>query len=370
MKNEGHAENMSKSPLVSFVVPCYKLAHLLAECVNSILAQDFLDFEVLIMDNCSPDNTPEVAQSFNDSRVKHIRNESNLGHIPNYNKGVSLTRGKYVWVLSADDTLRSPHVLGRFVEAMERNPRAGFVYCRSVELRGGKEAGVAQWADGGNEDRVWTDRSFFVRLLEYNCIVASSVLMRKECYEKVGPFQLDLPFACDWHMWCMLAMNFDVAYLSEPMVCCRFHDESLTTLYYQEHTRNCVGDELSVLWRVGSQANRAGLSSMQSACKAALARRAVRLLMAELKGETPSMSEAEFEEILKMRIKDLNDIQNIRASVYAILADQLYNSGEFAKAAHYDRLGLAARPWNLRNRAKYLLRYTVVRGNHVSRHSS
>lgn len=68
-----------RPPTVSFIVPCYKLAHLLPDCVNSILSQTYRDFEVLIMDDCSPDNTPQVAQSFPDPRVTHIRNDPNLG---------------------------------------------------------------------------------------------------------------------------------------------------------------------------------------------------------------------------------------------------------------------------------------------------
>src|SRR5216684_5652724 len=95
------------NPKVSFVIPCYKLAHLLPECVNSILSQTYQDFEVLIMDDCSPDHTPEVARSFRDARVKHIRNEPNLGHLKNYNKGIELARGQYVWLISADDCLRT-----------------------------------------------------------------------------------------------------------------------------------------------------------------------------------------------------------------------------------------------------------------------
>ena len=75
-------------PKVSFVIPCYKLGHLLTECVESILAQSFTDFEVLIMDDCSPDDTPQVAQSFKDPRVIHVRNEQNLGHLRNYNKAL------------------------------------------------------------------------------------------------------------------------------------------------------------------------------------------------------------------------------------------------------------------------------------------
>ena len=89
------AIEIQMDPIVSFVVPCYRLAHLLPECISSILAQTYQDFEILIMDNCSPDNTPEVARSFDDPRVKHIRNEVNLGHLRNFNKGIATSRGKY-----------------------------------------------------------------------------------------------------------------------------------------------------------------------------------------------------------------------------------------------------------------------------------
>jgi Glycosyl transferase family 2 len=349
-------------PLVSFVVPCYKLGHLLQQCVNSILAQDYKNFEVLIMDNCSPDSTPQVAQSFNDPRVQHIRNESNVGHIRNYNKGMTLARGKYAWLLSADDMLRTPDVLGRFVNVMERNPRVGYVFCRAIELHQGKEMGIVRWADLGDEDCVWNDTSFLMQLIQDNRIVAPTVLMRKECLDKVGLFQVDLPFASDWYMWCMLAMHYDVAYLSEPMVCYRFHEESLTALYSREYARICVADELSVLWQVGHQAERAGIPALRGACEAAFVRRAVRLLKSGLQGATPSMSVAEFEEILRSRIRDLESIKEIRASVHTTLADQLYSSGEYAKAAQSYRLGLTARPWRLKIWAKYLLLRTGAVG--------
>src|SRR5689334_13989722 len=88
------------TPEVSFVVPCYKLAHLLPQCVTSVLSQSYKNFELIIMDDCSPDFTPDVVRSFHDSRVKHIRNPANLGHIRNYNKGIATARGKYVWLLS------------------------------------------------------------------------------------------------------------------------------------------------------------------------------------------------------------------------------------------------------------------------------
>src|SRR5262249_23770447 len=64
-----------RSPMVSIVVPCYRFAHFLPKCVNSVLRQTHQDYEILIMDNCSPDNTHDVARSFSNSRVRQIRNE-------------------------------------------------------------------------------------------------------------------------------------------------------------------------------------------------------------------------------------------------------------------------------------------------------
>src|ERR1700730_371421 len=123
------------NPTVSFVVPCYKLAHLLSECVESILAQAYGDFEILIIDDASPDNTPEVAASFKDPRIRYIRNHPNLGHLRNYNKGIDLSAGKYVWLISADDRLRKDYVLERYLSVMEGDSKIGYAFCTGLVMK-------------------------------------------------------------------------------------------------------------------------------------------------------------------------------------------------------------------------------------------
>src|SRR5688500_14949354 len=76
----------SPPPVVTFVVPCFKLAHFLGDCLRSILDQDYGDFEIIIMDDCSPDDTAAVAACFTDPRIRYIRNPHNLGHLKNYNR--------------------------------------------------------------------------------------------------------------------------------------------------------------------------------------------------------------------------------------------------------------------------------------------
>ena len=343
-------------PLVSFVVPCYKLAHLLPECISSILAQTYQNFEILIMDNCSPDNTPEVARSFDDPRVKHVRNEANLGHLRNFNKGIGMSRGKYVWLISADDALRSGLVLQRFVDRIEGNPRVGYVFCRAVNLRGGKEAGIVEWADCGGKDRVWRGAAFLRRLIWSNCIVMSSCMVRKGCYDQLGLFPLDMPYACDWNLWCNFAMHYDVAYFAEPMVRFREHEDSLTTSFNRKDPRICIMDEVTVVCRLRRQAQLAGLGSLRKVCNASIASRlAPALAPRAAEDEASGLTAADFEATLRDHVQDKKDAEEIRALAYIALGDIQYKSGEYAKAARSYWIGLKLRPWRWKSWMKYLL---------------
>jgi glycosyltransferase involved in cell wall biosynthesis len=287
--------------------------------------------------------------------VKHIRNETNLGHIRNFNKGIRMATGKYVWLISADDLLRSPDVLAQFVDLMERNPDIGYTFCRSIEFQDGKERGVARF-DYGNEDRVWDGPAFLARLVRCNCIALSSGMVRRECYDKVGLFPLDMPHAGDWYLWCVLALHGRVAYFSEPMVLCRVHDQSLTNALNREEAAICLIDELNVLWRVRQQAELAGIFSLRSTCNQSLGRRAARALHSgPAGGEYPGLSRTDFEAILKSHVTDANDEEDIRALVYTSLGDEQYWHGEYREAARSYWLGLKLRPRRLKTWTKYAL---------------
>src|SRR3954467_11927005 len=112
-----HAITMTTT--VSIIVPCYNYAHFLAKCVNSVLAQEGVTVEVLIIDDCSTDDTETVgAQLATDSRVTFRRHDNNIGHIATYNEGLDWVTGEYTVLLSADDLL-TPGALARATAAME-----------------------------------------------------------------------------------------------------------------------------------------------------------------------------------------------------------------------------------------------------------
>lgn len=314
---------LNTPPLVSFVVPCYQYGHFLAECVNSICMQSYANFEILIMDNCSTDNTPEVAKSFRDARIQYFRNASNLGAVQNFNKGLGLARGKYVWVLAADDRLRSTTVLQRYVDEMERDANVGFVFCRAIELHGETEGKIVRWADCGDQDRKWSEGAFFPLIVQGCCINFSSVLSRREGLSQIGFFPANLSFADDWYVWCMLAMNFGVAYFAEPMVYHRIHEDSLTNQQGREYARLCAGDEFTVLWCLHGQAESRHERRSSDICREALVDRATDYLRGGLMGTPRCISATQFETILADRFPQDGDRRDIRKRVYRRIAEQI-----------------------------------------------
>jgi glycosyltransferase involved in cell wall biosynthesis len=341
------------TPKVSFVVPCYQLGHLLRDCVDSILCQTYEAFEVLIMDDCSPDNTPQIAAAFNDPRVLHVRNQENIGHLANYNKGIGLARGDYIWLISADDKLLKPYVLQRFVDVLRRQTDVGFVFCPAVRFTGAAELGVQGLH--GDVDAIWSRGDFLrLTLVSGNSVPAPSGLVRRQCYERVGRFPLDLPFAGDWYMWSAFALHFDVAYLAEPMVGRRDHASNMTK-WFEQRGHLLVADEFEVLWRV--------LGLVESVSERELAATVTKALadlygfrVAERTSDSPiGMTLEDFERSVDRHRKSGTLARSIRSVVYARLADSHREAGRSSVARLWLRKSLRQRPSNLRTAIKLVL---------------
>jgi glycosyltransferase involved in cell wall biosynthesis len=345
------------APKVSFVIPCYKLAHLLSECVNSILSQSYGDFEVLIMDDCSPDNTPEVAASFQDPRVKHVRNEPNLGHLRNYNKGISLSRGKYVWLISADDCLRRPYVLERYVRLMESHPRLGYVFCPAMKLRNGSEVGICGYSIHGDHDSIFDGRQFVANLIHANTIVSASGMVRKQCYDEIGVFPLNMPWAGDWYLWCVFALHTDVGYFAEPMVYYREHELSMTTSFMNQDLGACSADDLSIPWIIKAKSEELGYRRVSKSCLYAIAIEYARHIASKRYKTSAgsSMPLSQFEAAVKEKSSNERETAWVRARVFAHMADLYYSQAEFSLAGQFYRTALSQNPWLVKTWVKRFL---------------
>ena len=341
-------------PKVSFVIPCYNFAHLLPECVGSILSQTFEDFEVLIMDDCSPDATPEVAASFHDDRVLHVRNPTNLGHLRNYNKGIEMARGEYVWLISADDLLRRRYILEEYLGLMDRHPSVGFVICPAMKLENGVETSV--YASHGPRNAVIRGRDFLRTLLAGNSVPVAAAMARKAAYLRVGMYPEDMPFAGDWYLWARLSLIGDVGYFAEPMVYYRVHPLNMTNEYLTRRAPALVADEVAVRWRILRELEAESDRALRSECEAAIAGDYAWRAGRRITEEWPlGLSVDEFERSLEAYARTRTEGARIRSVVYTAVADAYVETNRPALARQFYVSALRLDPRKIRTWAKLLL---------------
>lgn len=223
----------SISPQVSFLVPCFNYARYLRACIQSIQAQTFQNFEILILDDASTDETPRLAAELRatDSRIAYFRHEQNLGHLKNYNFGIERAKGDLIWLISADDALADADVLSGFVQRFIQHPTLGFAFCRVQCMD----------ADGQPYDKfipnpetialpsqptLFKGHQLFRQLIKANFVPAPSTIARKACYEQYGLFHPQLTHSGDWYNWLLFCLDWDVWF------------EPAAKVYYRKHQQN------------------------------------------------------------------------------------------------------------------------------------
>jgi glycosyltransferase involved in cell wall biosynthesis len=259
------------SSQVSFVVPCYRLAHYLAECVSSILSQTYPHVEIIVLDDRSPDDAEAVARGIMaahpDRRISYVRNAKNLGNIRNYNKGIGLASGKYVWILSPDDRLRNPRIVERYVAVLESRADVGFVFCPAHVIRGAEDTGPHVPSLYRLDDAILEGPQLVKDIVDNNFeLIAASVMVRKECYERVTLFPTGMPHRGDSYVWALIAMRYATAYFCEPMVDYRVHDLSMMSTLARENMARAVKDDIAVPWRVKAGAEALGQDDVIAHC--------------------------------------------------------------------------------------------------------
>jgi hypothetical protein len=204
---------LASRPRVSVVVPCYNYGHYLPGCLNSVLDQDGVDVDVVVVDDASPDGSGEVAEvlAAEDDRVRVIRHVRNRGHIATYNDGLEAVEGDYVVLLSADDVL-TPGALGRATALLERHRDVGFVYggvCTFTdEPPALSSSRLRSWV-------VWPGRAWVDRRCRSgrNPITSPEVVMRTSVQREIGGYRPELPHTGDLDMWLRAALVADVGLL-------------------------------------------------------------------------------------------------------------------------------------------------------------
>jgi glycosyltransferase involved in cell wall biosynthesis len=217
-------------PKVSVIIPTYNRAHLLERAIRSVLNQTFQDFELIVVDDASTDETDRLINNLG-HQIRYIRHDKNRGASAARNTGIKHSSGDYIAFLDSDDEWL-PEKLEKQIKVFENRPdKLGLVYVGYSDEIKPDEPIIPQY------------RGDILYYLLINNYVGSttSPLVRKICFERVGFFDESLPALNDWDMWIRIAQHYEFEFI--PEVLARFHlqlDSISNNIEFQKKSRSII----------------------------------------------------------------------------------------------------------------------------------
>lgn len=199
---------------VSVCIPVYNGEQYIERTIQSVLDQTFTEYELLVIDNCSTDNTIDKVRNFKDSRIHLIQNERNYGMFGNWNICLHRAQGEYIHLLCADDSLQ-PECLEKQLNILETHKDIVFVFNAS-NVVDEQDKNIMKRRPFHKDmicDGKWLARKSF---RTHNLFgEPSNVLFRRSSSELVGEFSSEVCYSSDWDYWMRLSMEGNVAYIDE-----------------------------------------------------------------------------------------------------------------------------------------------------------
>ena len=220
-------------PTVSVIIPNFNHARFLTRRIESVLEQSFSDYEIIILDDASTDDSISIINRYKHNRkIRCKENKSNSGSpFKQWNKGVKEATGTYLWFAESDDWADKPF-LSELVGVLDNNPDLGLVYCQSVAVNG-----IDQMIDNCQawtahldpklwcSDFVMDGPLFCTKYLMFSNVIpnASAVLIRRKAWDKVGAANEDMRLCGDWLQWARILSVSNVGFVSHPLNHFRSH---------------------------------------------------------------------------------------------------------------------------------------------------
>ncbi len=207
-------------PTISVIMSVYNDAAYLVEAVDSILSQTFTDFEFIIVDDGSQDESRAILEDYDDARIQLLTNSQNIGLTRSLNRGVAVSTGQYIARQDSDD-ISASNRFEQQVAFLDAHPKAGL---------------VGSWANvidtDAHEVALFSPPSLHrllkEELLYQNALCHGSVMFRQDAIQQVGSYNEAFTLAQDWDLWLRIAERWTVHNLPEPLYHMRSRATSLT----------------------------------------------------------------------------------------------------------------------------------------------
>lgn len=228
-----------KDPLVSVIIPNYNHEKFLKKRLESVFNQNYSNFEVILLDDCSTDSSQSILLEYsNHPQVSHcVFNEKNSGNtFIQWNKGISLAKGEYIWIAESDDFCES-NFIENIIQPLLDNDAVSLSFCQSHRVNDTDKI-IGNWISQTNEfpenkfeNNFMMDGNIFIEkyLIHKNVIPnVSAVILRKDVIDKFTPltFKPFMKYNADWYYYIQIICNNKVAFIAESLNSFRFHNES------------------------------------------------------------------------------------------------------------------------------------------------
>jgi len=247
-----------KRPQVSVIIPTYNRDWILKETIDSILAQDYKDFELIVVDDGSTDNTSEVLASYeNDVRIFF---QENKGVSAARNRGIAESSGQFIAFLDSDD-LWLPQKLSEQVEFFNQMPDALICQTEEVWIRNGRRVNP-------KKRHKKPSGMIFEPSLELCLVSPSAVMIRRSLFDRVGRFDETLPACEDYDLWLRISCRFPVHLIDTPLIIKRGgHNDQLSSMVGLDKFRIKAIKKIIENGRLADDQYRAAVKTLKEKCK-------------------------------------------------------------------------------------------------------
>lgn len=198
-----------QKPLISIITPTYNRADFLGEAIDSVLAQTFDDFELIVVDDGSTDNTSSLVKEYSDHRIRYFY-QANQGQSVARNRALEKAKGEYICFLDSDNVWLE-NKLKKSLEVFKAHPKVDVVYADCILID-----------EDGNELSRKNMKRYSGLIAKYmikdNCVSMNTTMTKRECFNRFGGFDEDCKVADDYDLWLRFSGHYNFHYISEYFV--------------------------------------------------------------------------------------------------------------------------------------------------------
>jgi glycosyltransferase involved in cell wall biosynthesis len=225
-------------PILTIMMPSYNYARFLRQAIETILNQSFSDFEFLIIEDGSSDESPEIIREYmgQDRRIRPFFHPNNRGMLESVNEGTALAKGRYIHYIAADD-FRYPGFLQKCMDILINNPSVGM--CCTHFHWGNEEKLLLETCgfEGKGEILLFEPKQMVETFFKQNLkIFALAAILKRELVQRYGGFDPKLYYLSDWYLLNEIAFNHPLALITEPLSRFRIHDANFSNIFRHNKT--------------------------------------------------------------------------------------------------------------------------------------